>query len=355
MVNLKNFSILVLMMCYLFLLSQSSERKRIRNVKGKKWNITPYIGLEGILRFYGKNIKFMIEDISEKNTKYKYLVSYPNGEYQNNHIGLDFYNKKYTSQSIIGKGIIIDIQHYELNIYDNSEDEKKNEITENEDEEYFSSRENDMKENIKTNKNCFSGLQTLTDIDLEKWKIIPYIKMKGIYRYYEHEIPFVIEKIHQQADYKYFVSYPDDDYSKEWLKLNFTKKKHLTKCGEKYDIVKIYDPQIERKHKKPIKNFNENIILPPSTGGMLLPNPKGTISKETKIQFSIIRVERNPQFLKNEPNKIFWVNYPYRNITDEYIAINCKNLTYSHSDHFGEGRVQLRKKINENYDLYWSE
>ena len=63
----------------------------------------------------------MIEDIFEKNTKYKYLVSYPNGEYQKNHIGLDFYNKRYTSQSIVGKGIIIDIQHYGLNIHDDSE------------------------------------------------------------------------------------------------------------------------------------------------------------------------------------------------------------------------------------------
>ena len=63
--------------------------------------------------------------------------------------------------------------------------------------------------------------------------------MKGIYRYYDHEIPFVIEEIDQQVDYKYFVSYPDDDYSKEWLNLNFKKKKHLTKRVEK-NIVKCF-------------------------------------------------------------------------------------------------------------------
>ena len=65
--------------------------------------------------------------------------------------------------------------------------------------------------------------------------------MKGIYKYEENEIPFVIEKIDETAIYKYFVSYPDHDHPKEWLKFNFKKKKYFTKNGEVDEIVKIYD------------------------------------------------------------------------------------------------------------------
>ena len=107
------------------------------------------------------------------------------------------------------------------------------------------------------------------------------------------------------------------------------------------------EPDVKRKNKLIIENSNENIRLRPGTEGVLL------TSEETKIPFTIIKIEKNTKFLNKEPNKIFWINYPKtQNARDKYIAINHKNLTYSHSIHFGDGKIQFNTSLENQKPKY---
>jgi adenylate cyclase class IV len=90
---------------------------------------------------------------------------------------------------------------------------------------------------------------------------------------------------------------------------------------------------------------------------VLLPNLTSLTSQKIQIPFVVIaKIENKFKFLKNEQQNHFWVSYPKnQNASDEYIAIDCQNLTYSQSRHFGTGTIQFnsnavveKKKINYN-------
>jgi len=273
------------MMCNLFLLSKSSERKRTRRheEENKKWNIDPFVGLKGILKFYGKSIKFMVEEINKKNVKYKYRVSYPNGEYAKNWIGLDLKNKKYITPAMLGKGSIIDIQRYVVRPCLDSEEAKM---------DWFDDLDQRDKDNavqlLSQSIQHYNGLKEDVLIDMRtKFGLIP-AQTQQLYEF-----------------------------------LNLKENIQVLQVVEEFDLE----------------------TLEIGTQGILLPTIPRTAG-ETEIKFKIVSIEKDDQYLKIEPNKKFCVSYICHKKTDEYITIR-KDYTYSDSNHFGKRKIQLKvPKIN---------
>jgi len=256
MVNLKILLVLIFIMCNFFLLSQSSKVKKKRGTghlvwypahlsyatgdeENNKWNIIPYVGLDGILIYEGKHVKFVIEEIIKKKVKYQYYVSYPDDEYCDNWIGLDLKNKQYTTKYKLTTGNIISIANYVIGHDVDRENYLENFISYDEGNE-------DIEQKFQEILNLFQEiLEFNKNMDLaQNEKISDIVKLE--------------DEVNGEKYIEDFISY-DRDFKPKFQEIfkNFDKKKNVFQHGRTSDIVQIYDATNNIKILKKLQRFIE--------------------------------------------------------------------------------------------------